>query len=341
MAQSTSTGGVLLNLADWAKRVDPDLRIAKIVELLSQTNDILLDMPFMPANGPVSHRTTVRTGLPTPVWRRLNGGVTPSKSTTAQLDEAIGMLEDYTEIDKALCELNGNTQEFRLSEAMATLEALNQNVAQTLFYGDTAVNPERFLGLAPRFSTISGANNGQNILNASGAGSVNTSVWLVVWGANSAHGIFPPGSKAGITHEDKGPVTVEQTAGIGGQRLEAYRDWWQWKVGFVLRDWRYVVRIANIDTTNLVADAGSQADLLKLMNRALDRVPSFYGKPAFYANRTVRSMLRVQGMDKSQNAIAAQDALDQFGNPIRGNMHFYGIPVRLCDAILNTEATIS
>lgn len=341
MATPIVTGGVLLNLADWAKRVDPDLKIAKIVELLSQTNDILLDIPMMVSNGPVSHRTTVRTGLPNPVWRRLNGGVQPSKSTTAQLDEAIGMLEDYCEIDKALAELMGNTAEFRLSEAMATLEALNQAVAQTLFYGDTAVNPERFLGLAPRFSTISGAVNGQNIIDAGGSGSVNTSIWLVIWGPNSIHGLFPPGSKAGITHEDKGVVTVEQVAGIGQQRMEAYREWWQWKIGIALRDWRYVVRICNIDTTNLVNDSGSQADLLKLMNRTLDRVPSFYGKPAFYANRTVRSMLRVQGMDKSQNAIAAQDALDQFGNPIRGNMHFYGIPVRLCDQILNTEARIT
>jgi hypothetical protein len=335
------TGGTLLNMADWAKRMDPNGDTATIVELLLQTNDILLDMPMMESNGPVSHRTTVRTGLPTPVWRRLNGGVQPSKSTTAQLDETIGMLEDYCEIDKALADLNGNTAEFRLTEAQATMEALNQSVAQTLFYGDTAVNPERFLGLAPRFSTISGANNGQNIISGAGSGSVNTSVWLVIWGANSVHGIFPKGSKAGITHLDKGVVTVEQVAGIGQSRMEAYREWWQWKVGIALRDWRYVVRVCNIDTTNLVNDSGSQADLLKLMNRTLDRVPSFYGKAAFYANRTVRSMLRVQALDKSQNAISAEDALDQFGNPIRGSMKFMGIPVRLCDMILNTEATIS
>lgn len=339
-----TNGGIALNLMDWAKRVDPDGKVSAVAELLNQTNEVLQDMQFIEGNLPTGHRTTVRTGLPSVAWRLLNGGVNPSKSTTAQLDEGAGMLEAYSEVDKDLAELNGNNSAFRLSEAQSFIEAMNQSFVQTLFYGDTTVNPERFLGLHARYSTISGATNGQNILSAAGAGSDNTSIWLVVWGPNTISGIFPKGSKAGLIHEDLGLVTVENAVGITGGRMRAYRDHWQWKAGLALKDWRYVVRLANIDVSDLVGSSGTQnaQQLIALMSRMLDRVPAFgMGKPVFYMNRTVASLLRVQALNKSTNAIAIEPGLSQFGTPIAGNMNFMGIPIRRVDQILNTEATIS
>lgn len=340
-------GGIALNLMDWAKRVDPDGNVSTIAELLNQTNSILDDMLWMEGNLPTGHRTTVRTGLPTAAWRLLNNGVAPSKSTTAQLDEGCGMLETYSEVDRDLADLNGNTNAFRLSEGQAFIEAMNQQMAQTLFYGDTTVNPERFLGLAPRYSTISGATNGVNVLSAGGASSNNTSVWLVTWGANTVSGIFPKGSKAGIMHEDLGLVTVETATGITGARMRAYRDHWQWKCGLALKDWRYVVRLANISVSDLVAGTTTQANtaatlVINMMSRMLDRVPAFgMGKPVFYMNRTVFSLLRIQALNKSSAAIGIEAALDQFGNPVSGGLSFMGIPIRRCDQILTTEATIS
>lgn len=337
-----ATNGLPLNLADWAKRLDPNGKVATVAELLNQTNEILDDMTFIEGNLPTGHRTTVRTGLPAVTWRLLNGGVIPSKSTTAQLDEAAGMLEAYSEVDKDLAELNGDVSAFRGSEGRAFLESMNQTMAQTLFYGDTTVNPERFLGLHPRFNTISGAVNGQNVLSGGGSGSDNTSIWLVVWGPNTVTGIFPKGSKAGIQHRDFGEVTVETTAGIAGGRMQAYREHWQWKFGLALRDWRYVIRMANIDVSDLVGSSGTQSanNLIALLSRMIDRVPSLgMGRAVFYMNRTVASLLRVQAMNKAANAVGVNQGLDQFGRV--GSMNFMGIPIRRVDQILNTEATIS
>jgi hypothetical protein len=84
---ASTLGVTALTLADWAKRLDPDGKVPTVVELLSQTNDILTDMLWIEGNLPTGHRTTVRTGLPTVAWRLLNAGITPSKSTTAQIDE--------------------------------------------------------------------------------------------------------------------------------------------------------------------------------------------------------------------------------------------------------------
>lgn len=325
-----------LTLADWAKRVDPGGKIDVIVELLEQTNEILEDMLFREGNLPTGHRTTVRTGLPTVAWRLLNQGIAPSKSTTAQIDEQAGMLEAWSEVDKDLAILNGDVGAFRLSEAKAFLEAMNQEMASTLFYGNAGLAPEEFTGLSVRYSSLS-AGNAQNIVNGAGAGADNTSIWLVLWGEDTVHGIFPKGSKAGLIHEDLGEVTVEVTAGVGGNRMRAYQERFQWKAGIALRDWRYVVRIANIDVSNLVANAGAEANLLQLMAKATHRIPMLgMGRPVFYVNRTVAEFLDIQQFAKvTSGGGISFDNVDG-----RRKASFRGIPVKTVDALLETEAAV-
>ena len=325
-----------LTLADWAKRLDPEGKVPAIVELLSQSNEILQDMLFMEGNLPTGHRTTVRTGLPTVAWKLLNQGVQPSKSTTAQIDEQVGILEAWSEVDVELAKLNGNTAAFRLSEASAFIEAMNQEMASTLFYGNAGLAPEEFTGMAIRYSATSAA-NGQNIIKAGGSGSDNTSIYLICWGAQTVHGIFPKGSKAGLEHKDLGEVTVETSAGIAGTRLRAYQDMYQWKAGIALKDWRYVVRIANIDVSNLVAKS-SAADLIENMIKAIHRIPNLnMGRCAFYMNRTVKQMLDIQRRDDVQSGGSLVYA-DVDGKLVPT---FRGIPIRTVDSLLETESTIS
>ncbi|EAM8071737.1 hypothetical protein DQR93_11090 [Salmonella enterica subsp. enterica serovar Bovismorbificans] len=323
-------GLTALTLADWGKRVDPNGKIDKITELLSQTNPILEDMLIVEGNLPTGHRTTIRTGLPDATWRLLNYGVPNSKSTTAQVTDSIGMLETYAEIDKSLADLNGNTSEFRLSEDRAFLEAMNQKMAQTLFYGDTSVNPQQFMGLASRYSSKS-AGNGQNIIDAGGTGTDNTSIWLVVWGENTVHGIFPKGQKAGLHMEDKGQQTLKDAA--GGQ-YEGYRTHYKWDNGLTLRDWRYVVRIANIDVSDLSVPA-SAANIVTQMVKALHRVPNLkMGRAVFYMNRTVAQALDLQSLDKASLALSVKETEGEWWTTFRG------IPIRETDAILETEARV-
>ena len=330
-----------LTLAAWAKRTDPEGRIPVIAELLSQTNEILTDCVFKEGNLPTGDRVVIRTGLPTVYWRALNQGIPSSKSTTAQVDEACGILEARSEVDKDLALLNGNTAQFRLSEDVAFLEAMNQTQATTLFYGNPATDPKQFLGLATRYSS-STAGNGQNVLKAGGSGSDNTSIYLVVWGDNTVYCPFPKGSQAGLMHEDLG----EQTVYDGSNRLQAYATRYQWKNGLVVKDWRYVVRICNVDVGDLMTQSGTQevgdsTAIIKLMSRALYRIPNMaMGRAAFYMNRTVHSGLAIQAMDRSQYVLKVNEAVSQFGTPYSW-LSFQGVPLRCCDAILNTESLVS
>jgi hypothetical protein len=331
-----------LTLADWAKRTDPEGRVPVVAELLSQSNEILEDCVFKEGNLPTGERVVIRTGLPTVYWRALNQGIPNSKSTTAQVDEACGILEARSEIDKDLAMLNGNTAQFRLSEDQAFLEAMNQTQATTLFYGNPGTDPKQFLGLASRYSSLS-ASNAQNILSAGGSGSDNTSVYLVVWGDNTVYCPFPKGSKAGLMHEDLGEQTVYNA---DGTRMQALSTRYQWKNGLVVKDWRYVVRIPNIDVSDLIAQTGTQAAsastaLIKLMARALYRIPNMsMGRAAFYMNRTVHSGLALAAMDKSQYVLKIEQGLTQFGQP-NSWLSFLGVPLRRVDSLLNTESVVS
>lgn len=331
-----------LTLADWAKRVDPEGRVPIVAELLSQSNEILEDCVFKEGNLPTGERVVIRTGLPTVYWRALNQGIPSSKSTTAQVDEACGILEARSEVDKDLAMLNGNTAQFRLSEDTAFLEAMNQTQATTMFYGNPGVDPKQFLGLAARYSSLSAA-NAQNILSAGGSGSDNTSIYLVVWGDNTVYCPFPKGSKAGLVHEDLGEQTVYNS---DGTRMQALATRYQWKNGLVVKDWRYVVRIANIDVSDLLAQTGTQAPaaataIIKLMARSLYRIPNMsMGRAAFYMNRTVHSGLSIAALDKSQYVLKINEGLSQFGMPYSW-LSFLGVPLRRVDALLNTEAVVS
>lgn len=347
MATLSSTA---LTYADWAKRVDDEGRIATVVELLSQTNEIMDDMLVIEANGATSHKTTVRTGIPQATWRLLNYGVPNAKSTTAQIVDSLGNMESYSVIDKDIADLNGNTAEFRLSEDQPFMEGMSQQMAQTVFYGNTTVNPERFMGISPRYNTVSTTNaqTANNVIDAGGTGSTNTSIWLMVWGPNTMHGIFPKGKISGLQHKDMGEWPVQDA---NGNTYQAYRTHFKWELGMCVRDWRYAVRICNIDVTLL--SGGSAANLINALIRAVHRIPTMpssvsteqrtdapgggqmsMGRAAIYCNRTIRTYLDIQAVNKT-NLLLRFEEWD--GKPITT---FRGIPIRTVDQLVSTEARV-
>ena len=331
MATLATTHPTLLDLA---KRTDPDGNIADIVEILNQTNEILDDMVWQEGNLVTGHRTTIRTGLPTPTWRKMYGGVQPTKSTTAQVTDNTGMLEAYAEVDKALADLNGNTASWRLSEETPHIEGMSEEIAQTIFYGNEGTEPEAFTGLSPRFNNLSTSNNSDNVIAGGGSGTDNASIWLAVWGPNSGFGITPKGSKAGLQMEDKGQVTIENIDGAGG-RMEAYRTHYRWDAGLTIRDWRYFVRIANIDRSELTVDAATGANLPNLMFEAMERLPNTNGRAVWYMDRGLMTKL---GQQSALLTKASSLTIDNTGGKVTRS--WLGIPIRRVDVLSPDESLV-
>ncbi len=343
-------GPMALTLMDWAKRIDDEGKIAEIINLLSQTNEILEDMLWVEGNLPTGHKTTIRTGLPQAYWRLLNQGVPRGKSSTAQITETCGMLETYSDIDVDLVALAGNDRSFRLSEELAFLEGMNQQMAGTIFYNNITSVPAAFMGLAPRYPTVN-VNNAQtanNVIDAGGTGSTNTSMWLIMWGPTAVHGIFPRGRKAGFVQEDMGKTPVYDS---NNNPYYAWRTHYKWDAGLVVKDWRFAVRICNIDVTTL--SGATPPNLINLMVRAIHRLPiqparagnvqtsGQKGEPAlsmgqagFYCNRAISTWLDIQALNKANMLLR----IDEFaGKPCTS---FRGIPIRTCDQLLNTEGRV-
>ncbi|NDH77606.1 MAG: hypothetical protein EBY63_02045 [Flavobacteriia bacterium] len=303
-------------------------------------------MVHLEGNLETGHRTTIRSGLPAPTWRKLYGGVQPSKSETVQVTDTIGMMEAYAEVDKQLADLNGNTAAFRMSEDMAHLEGMNQEFASTLFYGDESTASEEFTGFLPRFNSSS-AESYENVLldytsssdnygGAAPSGTDNTSIWLVVWGPNTCHGIYSKGSQMGLSKEDKGQVTIENVSGTtSGGRMEAYRTHYKWCCGLSVRDWRYVVRMQFKQSD--ITGTSYPVDLVEMMADACELVPSLsMGRASFYCNRSTKQYLRRQFVDKVKNSTLG---MDEIGG--RSTLVFDGIPIRKVDALIETESAVS
>lgn len=327
-------GNSFIDLIDIYKMQDGQGQFNPIIEMLMEMNPILEDAIAIECNKGTTHLHTVRTGLPSVTWGRLYQGVPNSKGRTAQVEDTTGFVEGLSTIDKRLLELSTNEGAVRLSEAQAYLEAMSQEVASKIFYGDTASDPEEFMGLAPRFNDKSAANGGQ-IIDAGGTGSDNTSVWFVTWGDNQCNLLYPKGTQAGVQREDMGEQRVTDPS---GNPYYAKEEKFTWHVGMAVKDWRYVARVANIDVSDM---AGGTIKLYDFMRKAYYKLQSRRvagGKMAIYCNRDV-----LEALDALATNAGASDNFTRLKPmEIEGKevMTYRGIPIRESDALLNTEARV-
>lgn len=324
-----------LTLKDMYAQMEGDGKVtAAIIDLFMSSNAILEDAIAVECNQGTSHKTTVRNGLPQPQFRQFYQGVECQKGDYTPVTDSTSMLDDYSEVDKKLADINDNTAQFRLNEAEAHIQGMNKTAKTNIFYGSKDKNASAFDGLATRYNKLSTKEGelGYQVINAGGTGNNNTSIFFVTWGDRHTHLIYPKGSKAGLQREDKGQVTVQDAE---GRNYEAYRDHFSWDLGLCIRNYRSSARIANIDVTKL---SGEDApNLIDLMIDAYYRIEehAVNGKTVIYANNTIRTWLHKQAIAKRNVNLTIDNVA---GKPI---VNFLGLPIKLCSEILNTEQKVA
>jgi len=339
---------LLPNLLDWARRSNPDGSAADVNELLSQCNDVMKDIIWVEGNLP--NEETVRVGLPIPQYRAVNQGNWSSKSLTMQWQDRFGQLTDYSIVDKRIALIGDDERVHRMIEDQAHIEGFSQKVANDIFYANENTNPAGFTGLSPRYGALTAYLSGRNVIDAGGTGTSNTSVWLVGWSPRAIKAIFPKGSTAGLIYKNLGDVVPQYDA--SGRRFEAWTSYFEWNLGLVTADWRWGSRIANIDTTSagikgvsaydLFIGMGAQVNALPNLSAVTSgitgtddpRNPSMGVRAAFYCNRTARTAMDTQAM-RDKNVLLT--LADFAGAP---TVQFRGIPIRVCDALINAEARV-
>lgn len=319
-------------LLDLAQQSNMKGEIQTIIELLSEVNPIIGDAPAMECNQGTTHLTTMRTGLPQVTWRKLYQGVQPSKSTKVQVKDTTGMLEAWTEVDAKLLMLAKDKQKFMLNESKAFLEAMSQEMATGFFYHDTATDPEKFMGLAPRFNSLA-AENGSQIIDAGGMGSDNLSVWFITFGENLTSLLFPEGTQAGLQRDFKGIQTKENN---DGSLYDVAREKFEWDIGLTVQDWRYIARVANVDVNDLRAGTVDIEDFMidayyQLQGRLSGQN---VGRTFIYCNTRVKTALHKRAKDQANVNLV----IENFEG--REIIKFLGIPIRETEALVSTEERV-
>ena len=328
-------------LLDLAKLTDPDGSSAEVVRIMDQVNEVLSFFSFMEGNLTTGHRSTISAGIPKGTWRQLYGGVQPNTGDRVQVTDTTGELVAYGLVDASLVKLAANPAQFRLEEDTDHIEGMSQQLAKAIFYSNEAEDPEQITGLSPRYNSLS-AGNKRNIFDAGGTGTDNRSIWLVVTSPTTITGIVPKGSVAGIQVNDKGLDTVQVGNAPAGGMMEAFVTHYMLQAGITVRDWRYAVRICNIDVSELtkVYTAGAfttGADLTDLMFQAKARIPSLAkGNAAWYMAQDMKTWVQRQMAAKIGNSTLPK--MEVGGVPVDS---FENIPMAVTDALEVDEAQVT
>jgi hypothetical protein len=309
-----------------------------VAEVLHQTNPGFDDIPMAEANSTTGHKVTARQKLPESYLRRINQGIKPSKSGYGSILEAPGLFNALGQVDAKLVELAVDKARFRFMENKGHIESLGQRFFQSLFYGDPNVIPEDFMGIAPRYASLAASDRtAVQIIDAGGTGADLTSIYLVGWGEGSVMGFYPKGTQAGIKHTPLPQAMIDD--GAGGKYL-GYEDWFDLNAGLAVQDYRNIVRIANIDVSDLQAGTphggiSAGANLVNLMTVALEQLNNPDGlNPVFYAPRVISTYLRLQIQNKANVWLTTKEVA---GKSVTA---FDNFTVRRTDAIALNETRV-
>lgn len=345
----TTLSAGALTYTEWALRRDPTGRLSVLVNMLSKANEILDDMLAVECQSGNSFEYTQVVRLPTPALRQYNAGVPRTFAGVGKLMTTCEEYGDWVVMDSSLARLGGNLAELRTSETMIHAESLSQSVASDLFYGNRATNVNQFTGLANIYNTVNTATSAiaGNVIDGQGTGSDNCSLWLIYWSPKQIHTIFPQGLPTGVQMKDFGELPVMDS---NNNEFPGYRTWLQWNIGLAVHDWRYGVRMCNIDVSDLAG--ATPANIINGMVRMVNRTPTQpagvgpvqnsdsvpdrleTGRAAFYCDRTLRTWLDIQALNKTNNF------LQNYNWDGKVVTAFRGIPIRTVDALLDTESRV-
>lgn len=230
------------------------------------------------------------------------------------------------------------------------LEAMSHDFERALFHGTMPRATERFHGFAERYAGLdtTKAATAPNVIDAGGRGKNLTSIWLVGWSPSTCYCFYPKNTAAGLRIEDIGE---EAALDKEGGEFRALKTCYTWTFGLSVRDWRYVVRIANVPKSLVEHVAGecptqgtespspsssAQHPLCALLTQALNLIPSHEGvRLAFYGNRDVATVLNLLRAEPQNTCLSGKKTESR-----PAVLFFNGIPFRRVDALTWGEKTV-
>jgi hypothetical protein len=312
-----------------------DMTLLRQINALTEVNDMLADAPVREATDIDSDMVARVTALATPYWHKLGEGLTASMGHIQQATEGIAMLRNQWRGNREIVDRQPNPPGYMERQEQLILEGMNQEIANTLVYGNAGTAPEEFTGIDPRYDAITAGSVFNNGATSGDNGSL-TSAWLIQWNIDDCTMIFPRGSAGGLRRIPKGVLTLSTETDATGSveatkaLAEFYCTNFEWDTGLCIQDTRRVKRVANIHKTRGNANEINVDVLIEAFN-AFKTSGTVY----LYVPTEVKTQLQVQAKDKG-NVYYPPDT--PFGKPVA---HILDMPIRQSDAILTTENALS
>jgi hypothetical protein len=317
---------------------------AKSVDMMRQANEILDVMTWMPCNSGDEHMVLQSISLPSVYEAMINKGILPSDGADTNLYYPTATFRTWQEVDADAAEATGDPAKVMADKSRKHRQAHARNFVSSWFYGNSLTDPDAFPGMAQAYSNPNDQ-NGQNIIDGGGTGSVNASIWLIGFGEDAITGIYPEHSMAGLQTEDKGKVTKNNDGGVTDALRDVYRAKFSWKCGLDIEDWKWAARACNIDVNNILAQNASAANLLQMTEDMLYCLPSTAvmtdantngRRMGWFMNRTMRKMIDRQ----SRQAVMVGGQLDYVVVDGVRRKALHGIPMYTVDQLTNSEARV-
>lgn len=248
-------------------------RPARIVPILKKFTPLIEDMPVFPCNAENVHDTVWEHAIPGDSWGVLNRGTPVSEGDTTTVTDTCANIAREASIDQRILAKSSNPAHTKLVRSRRYFMSIAQQQERNFFLGNRNTTPDGVHGLAPRYGTISGNPFSNQIVDGGGTGTDNASIWLVGWGEEGVHGIYPESSdEVGIKHTPRGVHPKTDSTG----RFWTEDDSYGLDTGLAVAHPCAVVRICNIDRSLLnFAATGSSANLLRLLRTAYHRATAF------------------------------------------------------------------
>lgn len=304
----------------------------KILEVAQDRNAMISTMLVGMGNEVDGHTTVQRTDYIEGNFTSINEPVLSESSHTEEIRDSAGTLEVFSVIAKRIVERSANPAQTRFQEDTAAMIGMSQKMENEFFNGNKLINQKGFTGLAARYPDLLTANNrpSEQVIDAAGSGSDNTSMWLVSWDQLGTSMFFGKNYVGGLKVHDFGKTNWT----VGGGEIMAYVNHFEWNMGLSIRDYRSVARIANIDVSDLAAGT---VTLVPLMIKAWYKIPSALQtqRKAWYCATEVLEALTIEAQAQTNTYLTIQNFE---GIPIT---MFFGIPIFRSDKIGVTDDAIT
>lgn len=309
-------------LADQAKETDPSGNALTIVEYIMETNE-LDDIPSEPSNGDTEMVGIRRIGLPEITRRKINQGISFTKSTNEQYKASVILYEGAGAVDCDIIDMAADKMAARLNENAGHMQSMGEAFAEDLFYGSPS--KDSFSG----FYEFYNSKKNSQVIDAGGTANL-ASMMIVGWSPNTITTFFPKNSKAGIQHEALPKQYVPAPDGKG--QFLAYPDNFKWKIGLANKNPKFAARVANIDVKNLNRD-----DIFTLLIQAKNRIPNLkIVKPRIYCCQEIFTILEIAAFNKANATLTYAEV--QGSTPI---LKFGNCEIKRIDKMTTAETKVA